>query len=444
VIDRALVAGFACTALALASSSASARDDKTRRLALIIANNHGDEERIDLRWAHSDARAFSDVLVELGGTSAADVRTLFEPGPDIVRAALAELATRVGALRASGVSTHLIVYYSGHSNEAGLLLGAEMLPYDVLRADVDAVPADVRVVVLDSCASGALVRDKGGTRVPAFLVDDATSVTGTAFLMSSSADEAAQESERIRGSFFTHALVTGLRGAADAEGDGTVSLTEAYRFAFAETLARTERAGAGAQHPAWDMRLSGTGDLVLTDLRDASAHLVIGEDVIGRISIRSDRGVLVAELNKPNGAPLRMSIAPGAYEVLVKATGLKRVGVEVLHGATTIVHARDLASADVEPTTSRGSHGGPAPRERGFDPLLVVGGVGAAAGTLALLGFGGAALYLTAVASDPAGDAGTKGIAVTAGPAILAATLGGAVVGGAGVALTAFALTVHE
>ena len=82
---------------------------------------------------------------------------------------------------------------------------------------------------------------------------------GYAFLTSSSENEAAQESERLRGSFFTHALLTGLRGAADVSGDGKVTLNEAYQFAFNETLVQTTPTQAGAQHPAYDIKMAGTG-----------------------------------------------------------------------------------------------------------------------------------------------------------------------------------------
>jgi uncharacterized caspase-like protein len=59
---------------------------------------------------------------------------------------------------------------------------------------------------------------------------------GYAFLTSSSPDEVAQESDHIGASFFTHYLVSGLRGAADVTGEGKVTLNEAYQFAFNETL----------------------------------------------------------------------------------------------------------------------------------------------------------------------------------------------------------------
>jgi len=60
---------------------------------------------------------------------------------------------------------------------------------------------------------------KGGSRMPPFLRDSSNQVQGFAFLSSSSADEDAQESDRIGASFFTYYFVAGLRGAADRNHD---------------------------------------------------------------------------------------------------------------------------------------------------------------------------------------------------------------------------------
>ena len=57
-------------------------------------------------------------------------------------------------------------------------------------------------------------------------------------------------------------------------GDGKITLAEAYNYAYGQTLARTEATRSGAQHPSYDFQLAGTGDLVLTDLRQAHASLV--------------------------------------------------------------------------------------------------------------------------------------------------------------------------
>jgi hypothetical protein len=138
---------------------------------------------------------------------------------------------------------------------------------------------------------------------------------GYAFLTSSSANEAAQESERIKGSYFTHALLTGLRGAADATGDGRVTLNEAYQYAFHETLSETTATQGGAQHPAYDIRMAGTGDVVMTDVRETSCAIVLGPGFDGRFYVRNAKHVLVAELYKPAGRTVELGLEPGTYDV---------------------------------------------------------------------------------------------------------------------------------
>ena len=110
-------------------------------------------------------------------------------------------------------------YYSGHSDEDGLLIGNDRVSYDELRARIQGIPAEVRLAILDSCASGAFTRRKGGVRRAPFMMDGSADTKGHAYLASSAINEAAQESDRIGASFFTHYLVSGLRGAADVIGD---------------------------------------------------------------------------------------------------------------------------------------------------------------------------------------------------------------------------------
>jgi hypothetical protein len=234
---------------------------------------------------------------------------------------------RVGALlrqaETPGVRRELLVYYSGHSDEEGLLLGADRVSYDELRARIKAAPADLRVAILDSCASGAFTRKKGGVRRPPFLVDASADMRGHAFLTSSAANEVAQESDRIAASFFTHYLVSGLRGAADVNQDHRVTLQEAYQFASAETLARTERTRGGPQHAAYEFDLSGTGDMVVTDVRTTQASLVLASDVAGRVTVREagGGGLLVAELRKTAGSTIELGVEAGSYVVAMDAGG---------------------------------------------------------------------------------------------------------------------------
>jgi hypothetical protein len=303
------------TAIALLPPAASAAGG-VRRFALVTAANDGGPDRPRLQYALSDAARFARVIEELGGVSPNDAVLLKQPKLGELEDAIDRLQRRVvDARRADDGRTEMIFYYSGHADDKGLLLGEDRYSYRSLRDRLDDVPADVRIAVLDACASGAFTRLKGGEQRPPFLVDESADMRGHAFLTSSAASEVAQESDRIRASYFTYYLVSGLRGAADVTGEGKVTLNEAYQFAFNETLGRTEDTTGGAQHPSYDINLSGTGDVVMTDLRQTSAALVLGESLGGRFFVRNAKNELVVELYKPYGRKVELGVEPGAYEV---------------------------------------------------------------------------------------------------------------------------------
>ncbi len=314
---------------------AATADPEARRYALVVGANDGGPGRARLRYATDDARRVAQVLIELGGVQVGDEVLLLEPRRGDLERAFDELNRRLGARAGAARRQEVVVYFSGHSDETGLLLGGERFEYGDLKTAIRTLDADVRVAILDSCASGAIVRAKGGRSVPAFLVDESSAVAGHVFLTSSSADESSQEADRIASSFFTHALVTGLRGAADVDLNGQVTLTEAYRFAYDETLALTEATRRGAQHPAYDMALSGTGDFVITDLHATSASLALDEALSGRLFIRDADERLVAELYKPPGRPMALGLPPGGYEVTLEREGrLGRARIDLAEGST--------------------------------------------------------------------------------------------------------------
>ena len=278
---------------------------------------------------------------------------------------MANLHARLGAAReaargAGGARTEVLVYYSGHADEQGLLLGADRYSYRSLRDQLDELPADVKIAVLDACASGAFTRLKGGQKRPAFLIDESAEMRGYAFLTSSSETEAAQESDRVGGSYFTHALVSGLRGAADATGEGKVTLNEAYQFAFNETLGRTVDTRGGAQHPSYDINLSGTGDVVITDLRQTSATLVLGESLEGRFFVRDAHHEVVVEVAKPYGRRVELGLPPGRYEVRLEREAASLVATpEIGEGAQVVLGAEQFSRTSPEPTRRRGGSAPP-------------------------------------------------------------------------------------
>jgi len=316
---------LACAALLLAlvqlAWSAGEEVLPLRRLAMYIGSTNGGPGRVRLRYAAEAARAMAGVMQELGGIAAGDSLVLLAPTSEDLLDGLQAVRQRVQAVRSGSGRIEFLLYYSGHSDEQGLLLGGELLEYSRLKSSLQEVQADVNIAILDSCSSGAFTRLKGGTRQPPFLLDESSQMQGHAFISSSSADEAAQESDRVNGSFFTHFLISGLRGAADSTRDGQVSLNEAYYFAFNETLSRTQHTQGGAQHPSYNIQLTGSGDLTLTDLRAAACAVRLDEGLEGRLFVRDGRGRLMVELRKERDVLVDLGLPEGRYELSLEKGG---------------------------------------------------------------------------------------------------------------------------
>lgn len=341
-----------CSILACA---VSAEAMEVRRFALLIGANDGGSERSKLRFAESDAKAVGSVLAQMGGVARRDEVYVLAPAPVDVDRAFDTIAEKLRAAKQEGVRLELIAYYSGHSDEFGLLFGGERYGYEQFRENFEALPADVRIVVVDSCASGALIRPKGGTRRPSFLADASSKVKGQAIVTSSSIDEAAQESDDLGSSYFTHFLVSGLRGAADRNADSRITLAEAYEYAFSNTLQVTNGTAAGAQHATYDFQLSGHGEVVLTMFTPRTSTLELGEDLVGRVYVWTADERLAVEVPKVFGDSLELGLAPGKYTVTLAQNGeARKADVEIPKLGRRKVDRDDFEFYELEVARTRG------------------------------------------------------------------------------------------
>lgn len=299
----------------------SNQNRQVKRYAILVGANDGGDERAILRYAETDAKTIAAVFSDIGGIENNNSILLLNPNKDTLIRSFNRITNYIQDIT-DETRTEIIFYYSGHSDEEGLLIRDAHFKYRDLKRYLDGTNADVKIGILDSCSSGAFTRLKGGKHNAPFLVDESIKTEGHAYITSAAEDEAAQESNRLQASFFTHYLVSALRGAADTSADGKVSLHEAYSYASNETLARTESTHAGAQHASYDFRLSGSGDLVLTDLRDAESHLVLTENDFGRFFIRDSQDNLISEVNKRYGSPLKISVPASIYTIIKEVDGL--------------------------------------------------------------------------------------------------------------------------
>ncbi len=275
----------------------------------------GDPSETPLRYAERDARSFAGVLRRLGGVSPDRIRHIMDADADTARRAL--VGINADLREAEKGPSALVVYYSGHADADALHLGGTRLPFDELRQLVKGSPASLRLLIVDACRSGGISRVKRGKAAPSYAVSaDAAPVTeGFAVLTSSAAGENSQESDRLRSSFFSHHFINGLRGAADRDADRKVTLSEAYEYAFGQTLRSSGRT-LNRQHPTYAFDVKGRGGLVLAQLQKSqrAGTLKLREASIYVIHEGREGGPLLAEVSPPK-EDAALYLRPGPYFV---------------------------------------------------------------------------------------------------------------------------------
>ena len=307
--------------LGSAAAFAGPDQDQITTYAIVVGSNAGGPGQTDLRYAEDDARRVTTVLTDLGGYRADQVDTVVHPTPDQLREHLAKLADRVTADAAAGRQARVFFYYSGHARAQAIDLGSSELPLDELRERLFKIPAALTVVVLDACQSGAFSRIKGAQPAADFSYSSRQHLdaTGVAVLASSSGSELSQESEQLKSSYFTHHFLVGLRGAGDSNNDGEVSIDEAYRYAYHQTLLATAETAVGGQHVTFEADLKGHGEVPLSYPRAATAQLTLPARAEGKTLVEDRRShTVVAETYKAKGEAVRIAVAPGDYDVLVR------------------------------------------------------------------------------------------------------------------------------
>lgn len=332
------------------------------RYALVLGNDTGDRDEPQLRYAEHDADRFAAILVELGGFAPGDVVVLRGGDADAARAALIALNERI---RMTGAAdTMLVVYYSGHADAEALHLGATSFAMTQLEQLVRGSPAAFRLLVVDACRSGALTRVKGGRAAPPFPIalGDMLAADGVVFWTASAASEEAQESDAIKGSLFSHFLVSGLAGPADVDGDGAVTTAEAYEYARAATLRASSRTLAGTQHPTFRDELAGRDAIVLTrpgtvGPRRAQLRVPDGRDVL--VLAGSADGPVVAEVGVYD-ASRRLNVRAGRYFIRERGDShLLEGAIAVATGEDHLIEDRELASVDYVRVAAKGARARP-------------------------------------------------------------------------------------
>jgi hypothetical protein len=325
------------------------------RYALLVGNSTAAGNFATLKYVHNDLSSLQNILTDFCGFSPQHVVLLYDRSPyDLDQ----ELADMVGRLPA-GSGNLFLFYYSGHADATALKMGDADFPLAKLKEKITSFPADIRIGVFDACQSGSFTRIKGGTLSEPFLFRDDGKTKGQVILCSSSINENAQESDLYGNSVFTFHFVNALRGSADMAGDGRITLSEAYQYSYNHTISSTAGSAGGVQHPSYQFRIQGEGDIVLADLNIRTRGILLSGDVEGDITVVSDKGSVVADLTKKPNAAVMIALGPGAYKVMNAQGGLRflaRAGVTEQSVAT--IRKSDFHPVQSSPSSAKGEERG--------------------------------------------------------------------------------------
>jgi hypothetical protein len=336
-----------------------------------------------LKYAESDAREFSDILLSLGKFSAINVRTVSGCDSALLHRSLLSIDSLMK--RDKDPNRLFLFYYSGHADAENLLLCGERYPLERIHGFLGSCAASVKVGIFDACYSGAMTSMKGGKQAQPFLFQERKSIEGQVIIASSAATEAAQESQTLKGSIFSHHWFNGLRGSADIGGSRRVTLNQAYQYAYRKTLETTALISGEIQHPVFKFDIHGQGDIILTSLERASSKVVFDGTCEGKFLVLSDDYIDVfADFSKKSGTETIVALRPGDYRI-VNALGkdVSTHSFTLKNGDSYSMNATRLAVAPPKESQIKGQT---ARRNQAFDeegpPLSIHSWGGGASGIM--------------------------------------------------------------
>lgn len=365
---------------------AAAEPPRKATFALVVTHNGGaGVGRPDLHYADDDGAKYYEVFRTLAPEDGAALLTRFDrdterlfpnlkektkpPTRANVRAAALALADKARAAAAAGREVDFYFVFAGHGDvDRGRgFVELEDGPFtaDDLEALLRGVPAARAHVVLDSCNSFFMVagRKPGGRHFAT--PEDATRGLGkrlpnVGIFLSTSADGEVFEWSELGSGVFSHAVRSGLAGAADADADGSVSYRELRAF--------VDVSAAGVKNPRYRPRVfargpGGRDDASFFDTARASGvtlNLAPGPEL--RLTVRDADEQPWVDLHKEAGASLSLRLpARWGARASVDLTDVGAAG-PAARGRVTLdlpspdarVELASLAPATASPLAARG------------------------------------------------------------------------------------------
>lgn len=130
----------------------------------------------------------------------------------------------------------VMVYFSGHGLKGSFIPidfdgFNNQVAYEDMKSILDKSQARYKMCFADACHSGSLMAQKGVEETIDLYYGSFDQVeAGTAFMLSSKAEEFSLEDGGLRQGVFSHYLIRGIKGAADVDRNKVITIGELYNY----------------------------------------------------------------------------------------------------------------------------------------------------------------------------------------------------------------------
>ena len=198
-----------------------------------------------LRYTDDDAYQFYAFLKSIEGGALSD---------DQVKVLIDENATHDNILaamrdtyRQADENDVILFYFSGHGLPGAFLPvdydgSVKALKHDEVHEALQLSRSRHKLVIADACHSGSIAARSGGAdekMLSDYYAALNNAKSSTALMMSSKGEEISMEDGGLRSGVFSHYLIRGMKGEADANHDGIVSIQELFAYVHREVRGYT-------------------------------------------------------------------------------------------------------------------------------------------------------------------------------------------------------------
>jgi hypothetical protein len=235
--------------------------------AIVIGINQYQNTR-NLKYAVNDATAFRNYIEEYIGIPDEHIFSLIDDSATKARIQ-SLLGTKIK--RRAGKDDTVIIFYAGHGavetdplDPDGDGFEKYLLPYDANLDDLystaiamkeiktifQRIRSERLIFIADTCYSGAtggrtMLASKARATLTEKFFERISKGKGRVIISACSANEISKEDDSLRHGVFSYCLLKGLKGDADFDGDGIITISELFSF----LSKKVPEASGQDQHP---------------------------------------------------------------------------------------------------------------------------------------------------------------------------------------------------